>query len=65
MQKIDKAMFNHAFNITFLPKEPLLGVKGINCEVLCVDDVYRPLYGIEIGLVFFKISYVNLQWKDE
>lgn len=64
MIKVDKAMFDHRFNIAFLPSEPLLGIKGINCEVLCTDDVYRPVYGFEIGLLFFKFSYVKLFWKD-
>jgi hypothetical protein len=64
MNKVDKVMFDHKVDVTFLPKEPLFGIKGINCEVLCIDDVYRPVYGFEIGLLFFKFSYVHLFWKD-
>lgn len=60
MTKINPLIFKNRFNIEFLPTEPLLGVKLINCQVLCEDDVYRLVSGIEIGFTFFTISYANM-----
>jgi len=37
-----------------------MGVKIINCEVVCEDDEYRPMGGIEIGFIFFTVSFVKL-----
>jgi len=60
MKKIDQLQFKTKFSIEILPTETLLGIKAINCEVLCKDDIYRSLGGIEIGFVFFTISFVKL-----
>jgi hypothetical protein len=46
--------------LQILPTETLLGIKTVNCEVLCEDDIYRPIVGFEIGLIFFTFSYVNM-----
>jgi len=60
MKKIDQLQFKSRFNIEFLPTQTLMGVKIINCEVLCEDDEYRPMGGIEIGFIFFTVSFVKL-----
>jgi hypothetical protein len=63
MSNITKEVFNHKVNLTFLPTEPLIGLNIHNCEVLCADEEFRPLFGIEIGLLFFTLSYTNISWK--
>jgi len=61
MNKIDPIIFKNKFAITFLPAETLLGIKTVNCEVLCEDDQYRWVSGLEIGFIFFTFSYVNMK----
>ena len=60
MDKINPLIFRNRFNIELLPTEPILGFKLINCQVLCEDDIYRLVSGIEIGFIFFTISYANM-----
>ena len=60
MKKINNLQFKHKFNVEFLPTETLFGVRIINCEVLCEDEVYRSMGGIEIGFIFFTVSFVKL-----
>lgn len=60
MKKINHLQFKHKFSLEFLPTETLLGIKILNCEVLCEDNEYRPVGGIEIGFIFFTISFVKL-----
>jgi len=60
MKEINQLQFKHKFSVEFLPTECLFGVKIINCEVFCEDKEYRPLVGIELGFIFFTISYVKL-----
>tara|TARA_B110000090_G_scaffold190037_1_gene221459 strand:- start:510 stop:698 length:189 start_codon:yes stop_codon:yes gene_type:complete len=60
MNKINPVVFKNKFTVEILPAETLLGIKTVSCEVLCQDDVYRPITGIEIGFVFFTFSYVNM-----
>mgnify|MGYP003133391738 CR=1 FL=1 len=60
MNKLDPLKFNHRFNVEFLPNETLFGIKVINCKVLCDDDQYHPVIGIELGFIFFTLSYVKL-----
>lgn len=60
MEKVNPLIFKNKLAIEMLPTETLLGIKTINCEVLCEDDKYRKVYGVEIGLIFFTISYVNM-----
>tara|TARA_R110000796_G_scaffold97205_2_gene204097 strand:- start:287 stop:475 length:189 start_codon:yes stop_codon:yes gene_type:complete len=60
MNKINPIIFKNKFSVQILPAETLLGVKTVNCEVLCEDDIYRSMTGIEIGLIFFTFSYVNI-----
>ena len=60
MKKINQLQFKHKFNVEILPTETLLGVRIINCELLCEDDEYRPVIGFELGLIFLTISYYFL-----
>jgi len=60
MKKINHLQFKHKFSLELLPTETLLGIKILNCEVLCEDNEYRPVGGIEIGFIFFTISFVKL-----
>ena len=60
MNKINPIIFKNKISIEMLPIQTLLGIKTISCEVLCEDDVYRPVSGIEIGLIFFTFSYINM-----
>jgi|TARA_R110000772_G_scaffold235213_1_gene346837 hypothetical protein len=60
MNEIDPIQFKNKFSVEFLPTETLFGMKLVNCEVLCTDKIYRPVTGIEIGLIFLTLSYVNI-----
>tara|TARA_B110000444_G_scaffold210293_1_gene205582 strand:- start:234 stop:437 length:204 start_codon:yes stop_codon:yes gene_type:complete len=60
MNKIDPYLLRYRFDVSFFPQETLIGLKIVNCEVLCEDDKYRPVYGLEIGFIFFTISYINI-----
>jgi len=64
MNKVNPLIFRNRVNVEFLLTEPLLGLKLINCQVLCEDDVYRLVSGIEIGFIFFTISYANMHNKN-
>mgnify|MGYP003655888852 CR=1 FL=1 len=61
MKKVNPLIFKNKFNIEFLPTETLLGIRMINCEILCEDDIYRPVIGIEIGFIFFNIAYIKMR----
>jgi hypothetical protein len=60
MKKVNPAIFKNKLAIEFLPTETLIGLKLVNCEVLCDDNTYHPVIGIEIGFIFFTFSYVNM-----
>ena len=61
MEKVNPLIFKNKISIEFLPTETLFGLKLINCEILCEDDEYRSVYGIEVGFIFFTISYANMR----
>jgi|TARA_R110000787_G_scaffold104610_1_gene211827 hypothetical protein len=61
MKKVNPLIFKNKFNIEFLPTETLLGIRMINCEILCEDDIYRPVIGIEMGFIFFNIAYIKMR----
>jgi hypothetical protein len=60
MNKIDHLNFKHKVSLELLPTETLFGIRVINCEVLCSDDEYRQMGGLELGFIFFTITYVKL-----
>jgi hypothetical protein len=62
MSKVNPLVFKNRFNIEFFPTETLFGLKTVNCEVLCEDDKYRWVRGLEIGLIFLTISFVNIKF---
>tara|TARA_R100000388_G_C7123900_1_gene102244 strand:+ start:96 stop:290 length:195 start_codon:yes stop_codon:yes gene_type:complete len=47
----------------FLPKETLFGFKTLNCTIKCDDEMFRPLYGLELGFIFFTIQITYVDWK--
>ena len=61
MKKVNPLIFKNKLSIELLPTETLIGIKVVNCNVLCEDDIYRPVIGIEIGFIFFTISFVNMR----
>jgi hypothetical protein len=61
MNKVNPLVFKNKLSVEFLPTETLFGLKTVNCEVLCDDDKYRWVNGLEIGLIFLTISYVNIK----
>ena len=60
MDKINHLNFKHKLNIEFLPTETLFGIRIINCEVVSSDEQYRSIGGLELGFIFFTITYVKL-----
>lgn len=60
MSKVNPLIFKRRINVEFLPTETLLGIRTINCEVLCEDDKYRPVIGFELGLIFLTLSFANM-----
>ncbi len=54
--------FSHKLSLQLLPPEILLGVSTINYDYLCDDQQYRPVMGVEIGFIFFKISFMYMKW---
>jgi|TARA_R110000796_G_scaffold124037_2_gene238449 hypothetical protein len=60
MKKVNPSIFKRKTTIEFLPTETLLGLKMVNCDVLCEDDTYRPVLGVELGFIFFTISFINM-----
>jgi len=64
MIKKEKGKLSNSFNIEFLPREPLIGLNLRNCKLIDDEGKERPLYGIELGLLFIKIGYVNVDYSD-
>ena len=63
MNTIGKDESGFAFHFNLLPPESLLGFRTINCEVRCKDNEWRALKGLEIGLLFFTITFKYIPWK--
>lgn len=63
MNEVTETTFNHRINFTLFPSDPLLGINIHNAEVWCYDDKFRHIFSIELGLLFFKLSYSNINWK--
>ena len=61
MKKVNPLIFKNKLSIELLPTETLIGIKVVNCNVLCEDDIYHPVIGIEIGFIFFTITFVNMR----
>ena len=64
MKKNKNKMLSREYNVEIMPKEPLLGIKFINCRLVCDDNVERPLFRIEIGILFLLFSYTNVDYRE-
>jgi len=64
MDKQPNKIFEHKLNIEILPSEPLIGIKFINCHILHKDNIDRPLFRVEIGILFLTLSYTNIDYSD-
>ena len=64
MNKNKKGILSREFYCQFLPREPLIGVKIANCELIGKDKVARPMFRIEIGFLFITFSYTNVDYSD-
>lgn len=64
MDKINEETFSTKFSIEFLPTEMLVGIRVVNCKVLCDDKKYRPVLGLELGFIFFKLTFVKMKWES-
>jgi hypothetical protein len=42
----------------------LVGIRVINCKVLCDDEKYRPVLGVELGFIFFKLTFAKMKWES-
>ena len=60
--KAKKDSIRHRFFVELFPSEALFGIKIRNCELLCDDDIMRPLIGIQFGLIFITFEYGNLAY---
>ncbi len=57
-------MSRNQFNLIMFPKEPLVGIQIFNTEFHFDDEdnnlrIHR-YYGIEIGLLFFRFSFMRI-----
>ena len=53
-------MSKNVFNIVLLPEEPMLGIQIINAPCVVKDDKIEKVIGLELGLLFFKLSWVRI-----
>lgn len=57
-------MSRNQFHLVMLPKEPLVGAQIFNTEIHMNDDdgnlVKHQYYGVEIGLLFFRFSFMRI-----
>ena len=52
---------SYTFSIDLLPKETLLGIHTLDCEVdLNQDGVLHNMKGIQFGLIFFTINCMKI-----
>jgi|TARA_R100001443_G_scaffold116738_1_gene138281 hypothetical protein len=62
MKKLQQ-LLNH-FHLQFLPEEPLLGISTETGGIELETDIYRPYWQIHFGLIFFKLSYSNIDYNS-
>ncbi len=53
-------MKKNVFNITLLPEEPMLGIQILNANCVVEDDQIKKMIGLELGFIFFKLSYMRI-----
>ena len=64
MRHTKKGILSREFRCEFLPTEPLLGIKINNCSLVGDDEVERPLFRIEVGVIFLLFSFTNVDYSD-
>lgn len=63
MKKPKTKLFTREYNVEIMPKEPLIGIKFCNCLLVCDDEVERPMFRIEVGILFLLFSYTNVDYS--
>ncbi len=57
-------MSKNQFHLVMFPKEPLFGAQIFNTEIHMNDDngdlIKYQYYGVEIGLLFFRFSFMRI-----
>jgi len=53
-------MRKNSFHLVLLPHEPLIGVGLINSHTVGENEQIYNLYGLEIGLLFFRFSFMRI-----
>ncbi|MBE18116.1 MAG: hypothetical protein CMH79_05070 [Nitrospinae bacterium] len=64
MKKTHKGILTREFNVEVLPNEPLLGIKIHNCHLVDDNNIDRPMFRIELGLLIFTFSFTNVNYND-
>ena len=53
-------MKKNVFNMTLLPEEPMLGIQILNANCVVENDEIKKVLGLELGFIFFKVSYMRI-----
>ena len=53
-------MKKNVFNLVLLPEEPMIGILIINSKCIVEDDKISKVIGLEIGLLFIKLSWIKI-----
>ena len=56
-------MKKNSFHLVLLPHEPLIGIGLINSHFGDDNENLHKLYGIELGLLFFRFSFMRVGSK--
>tara|TARA_R110001592_G_scaffold362314_1_gene675754 strand:+ start:4973 stop:5158 length:186 start_codon:yes stop_codon:yes gene_type:complete len=59
----EEKIFQHNFDFEFLPASPLIGISIQQGEIKCYDKEFRPMIHVQLGFLFFKISYTNVTYN--
>tara|TARA_R110000851_G_scaffold100671_2_gene216360 strand:+ start:1815 stop:1979 length:165 start_codon:yes stop_codon:yes gene_type:complete len=54
-------MKKNVFNLVLLPEEPMLGIQLINASCVVEDDQIKKVIGLELGLLFIKLSWIRIK----
>jgi hypothetical protein len=54
-------MKKHQFHLNLLPNEPLIGIGVINSKIGTSDKTLQNCIGIELGLLFFRFTYLMIK----
>jgi len=53
-------MKKNSFHLILLPREPLMGIGLINSHTIGENEEIYNLHGLEIGLLFFRFSFMRI-----